>query len=571
MLEHSKVKIFFLLIFLLSSVIIAQNWSNYKITIVNSELTKQFLHQQNDLYNPIYDWEIFFLNHKIAYEVIDDIGLDNYDFKDTDVLILPSVEVLSDDAKENLKEFLDLGGGVLILGRLGEFNEMGKEKETDFLYEISGIKANEMQNQSTTAWKLNINKTNILGRSSSSPNLLILNQLPIYFNVAQLESSSVLASFNENKTEPATNIVYPCITSVEKGNGRIIWFGFQLSQISSSESEINPLNELIFNSINWLAKKPAVWVNQFPHNYNSVSLFTFKVEDIKLFTEQILPILKARQITSVFLIQPAEIINSYEYLSELCSVGEIVVHFDNMNMLDKLRNKIEDLLIQSIQKLKENTHQKSVGLFINNVDDPSEYSFLFEETSFDFFIDNNFRIYVKDVDSRSYKKLNNFEYRKMDLTPGLNNESKQLFGKEFYLQLQSSDLTNILLPSKNYPGSDFSAADIISDCFTNVSLNNIWITSYSKAIDWIVKRENLNVEFEQSTSENILTIELSYSSKELAEKVGLLLSLPSTYNNWEAIGDTFSLRYDHKSGLYNIRIPRIKPNQTLFIDLRYEQ
>jgi hypothetical protein len=571
MLEHSKVKIFFLLTFLLSSVIIAQNWSNYKITIVNSELTKQFLHQQNDLYNPIYDWEIFFLNHKIAYEVIDDIGLDNYDFKDTDVLILPSVEVLSDDAKENLKEFLDLGGGVLILGRLGEFNEMGKEKETDFLYEISGIKANEMQNQSTTAWKLNINKTNILGRSSSSPNLLILNQLPIYFNVAQLESSSVLASFNENKTEPATNIVYPCITSVEKGNGRIIWFGFQLSQISSSESEINPLNELIFNSINWLAKKPAVWVNQFPHNYNSVSLFTFKVEDIKLFTEQILPILKARQITSVFLIQPAEIINSYEYLSELCSVGEIVVHFDNMNMLDKLRNKIEDLLIQSIQKLKENTHQKSVGLFINNVDDPSEYSFLFEETSFDFFIDNNFRIYVKDVDSRSYKKLNNFEYRKMDLTPGLNNESKQLFGKEFYLQLQSSDLTNILLPSKNYPGSDFSAADIISDCFTNVSLNNIWITSYSKAIDWIVKRENLNVEFEQSTSENILTIELSYSSKELAEKVGLLLSLPSTYNNWEAIGDTFSLRYDHKSGLYNIRIPRIKPNQTLFIDLRYEQ
>jgi hypothetical protein len=417
---------------------------------------------------------------------------------------------------------------------------------------------------------LKINKTNILGRSSSSPNLLILNQLPIYYNVAQLESSSVLASFNENKTEPATNTVYPCITSVEKGNGRIIWFGFQLSQISSSESEINPLNELIFNSINWLAKKPAVWVTQFPNNYNSVSLFTYKVEDIKLFTEQILPILKARQITSVSLIEPTEIINSYEYLSELCSVGEIVVHFDNMNMLDKFRNEIDDLLIQSIHKLKENTDQKSVGVFINNVNDPSEYSFLFEETSFDFFIDNKFSIYVKEVDSRSYKKLNNFEYGKMDLTPGSNNESKELFGAEFNLQLESSDVTNILLPSKNYPGSDFSATDIISDCFTSVSLDNLWITSYSKAIDWIIKRENLNVELEQSSSENILTIELSYSGKELAEKVGLLLSLPSTYNNWGAIGDAFSLRYDHKSGLYNIQIPLIKPYQTLLIDLRYK-
>ena len=442
--------------------------------------------------------------------------------------------------------------------------------ENDFLFEISGIKAELLPDQTNPSHELSINKSNVLNNSSFFKELLILNQFPIYYNVAQFESSSVLASFNENKTEPATNIVYPCITSVEKGNGRIIWFGFQLSQISSSESEINPLNELIFNSINWLAKKPAVWVTQFPHNYNSVSLFTFKVEDIKLFAEQILPILKARQITSVFLIEPIEIINSYEYLSELCSIGEIVIHYDNMKMLNKFKNEIEDSLIQSIHKLKENTDQKSVGVFINNVNDPIEYSFLFEETSFDFFIDNNFRIYVKEVDSRSYKKLNNFEYGKMDLTPGLNNESKELFGAEFYSQLESSDITNILLPSKNYPGSDFSAADIISDCFTRVSLNNIWITSYSKAIDWIIKRENLNVELEQSTSENILTIELSYSGKESAEKVGLLLAVPSTYKNLEMIGNDYSLRFEHKSGLYDILIPTIKPYQTLLIDLRYK-
>ena len=570
MLQTSKVKILFLFILVFPAVITAQITSDIKITIVNSDLTKKLFYQQNNLFNPIYDWEIFFLNHKVSYEVIDDSGLDDFDFKDTDVLILPSVEILSDDAKENLKEFLDLGGSVLILGRLGEFNQMGKEKETDFLYEISGIKANLLENQKSNSWHLNVNNSNILSKSSSLKNLQVLNQFPVYYNEARMMSNQILARFNETINESETSTIYPAITSVEYGYGKIIWFGFQLSQISSSESEINPLNELIFNSINWLEKKPAVWVNQFPHNYNSVSLFTFKVEDIKLFAEQILPILKARQITSVFLIEPTEIINSYEYLSELCSVGEIVVHFDNMKMLDKFKNEIEDLLIQSIHKLKENTHQKSIGVFINNVNDPSEYSFLFEETSFDFFIDNNFRIYVKEVDSRSYKKLNNFEYGKMDLTPGLNNKSKQLFGKEFYLQLESSDITNILLPSKNYPGSDFSAADIISDCFTSVSLDNIWITSYSKAIDWIIKRENLNVELEQSTSENILTIELSYSGKESAEKVGLLLAVPSTYKNLEMIGNDYSLRFEHKSGLYDVLIPTIKPYQTLLIDLRYK-
>jgi hypothetical protein len=571
MLEHSKVKIFFLLTFLLPSVIIAQNWSNYKITIVNSELTKQFLHQQNDLYNPIYDWEIFFLNHKISYEVIDDTGLDDYDFKDTDVLILPSVEVLSDDTKENLKELLNLGAGVLILGRLGEFNEMGKEKETDFLYEISGIKANLLENQKSNSWHLNIKNSNILSKSSLLKNLQVLNQFPVYYNEARIMSNQILAHFNETINESETRTIYPAITTVEYGYGKIIWFGFQLSQISPSESEINPLNELIFNSINCLAKKPAVWVNQFPHNYNSVSLFTFKVEDIKLFTEQILPILKAQQITSVFLIEPTEIINSYEYLSELCSVGEIVVHFDNLKMLDKFRNEIEELLIKSIQVLKDNTQQKSIGLFINNLNDPSEYSFLFEETSFNFFIDNNFRIYVKEVDSRSYKKLNNFEYGKMDLTPGLNNESKELFGAEFYVQLESSDITNIFLPSKNYPGSDLSASDIISECNSKFFDNSIWITSYSNLIDWIDKRQNMNVNLEESTTGNMLTINLSYSGKELVEQVGLVLSLPNIYRDWEAITKDYSLRYDRISKLHKIRIPLIKPNQTLFIDLRYEQ
>ena len=81
----------------------------------------------------------------------------------------------------------------------------------------------------------------------------------------------------------------------------------------------------------------------------------------------------------------------------------------------------------------------------------------------------------------------------------------------------------------------------------------------------------MNVNIEQSTSENMLTIELSYSGEELAEQVGLVLSLPSTHKNWKVIGDDYSLRYEHKSGLYNILIPLIKPYQTLFIDLRYEQ
>ena len=137
MLQTSKVKILFLFILVFPAVITAQITSDIKITIVNSDLTKKLFYQQNNLFNPIYDWEIFFLNHKVSYEVIDDTGLDDFDLIDTDVLILPSVEVLSQDAVEKLSEYLNLGGSAFILGKLGEFDELGRRMKSDFLFEIS--------------------------------------------------------------------------------------------------------------------------------------------------------------------------------------------------------------------------------------------------------------------------------------------------------------------------------------------------------------------------------------------------------------------------------------------------
>jgi hypothetical protein len=196
---------------------------------------------------------------------------------------------------------------------------------------------------------------------------------------------------------------------------------------------------------------------------------------------------------------------------------------------------------------------------------------LFEETSFDFFIDENFRIYLKEVNSQAYSKLNNVEYETIDFLPGFQKQTKQLFGKEFYLQLESSDISNIFLPSKNYPVSDFSAPDLITECFAAVSQKNIWVTSYSILIDWINRRKDMNVDIEQLTDENMLTIEFSYSGEELADQVGLLLSIPSSYKNLEMIGNDYSLRFDHKLGLYDLLIPFIKPYQTLLIDLRYKQ
>ncbi|RKY90767.1 MAG: hypothetical protein DRQ13_12205, partial [Ignavibacteriae bacterium] len=72
-----------------------QDLGNIKIGIVHSLLTKNLLYAEDQNFYPIQDWELFFLNRKISYEVFDDEGLDDYDFDEVDILILPSIEILS--------------------------------------------------------------------------------------------------------------------------------------------------------------------------------------------------------------------------------------------------------------------------------------------------------------------------------------------------------------------------------------------------------------------------------------------------------------------------------------------
>ena len=82
-------------------------------------LTKNLLYAEDQNFYPIQDWELFFLNRKISYEVFDDEGLDDYDFDEVDILILPSIEILSDDGFENLQDFLEEGKGLFFFLALG--------------------------------------------------------------------------------------------------------------------------------------------------------------------------------------------------------------------------------------------------------------------------------------------------------------------------------------------------------------------------------------------------------------------------------------------------------------------
>ena len=570
MLQNNNFRIILLLFLLCTSKPFAQIESDVNVTIVNSNLTKQLLYEQNNSFNPIYDWEIFFLNNKIRYNVIDDEGLDDFEFSDSDVLILPSVEVLSSDAEENLAEYLKLGGGVLILGRLGGYDEMGRRTSRDYLSEISGIKATLIQDQTYPSYKLLIHKSTILNNSSSSENLLILNQFPIYRDEALMQSNRVLAGFvfKDELGSPAK--ILPGISLSEKNRRKIVWIGFQISQITSLGKTENFLNEVIFNSINWLAKKPSVWVNLLPGNNKSTVLFTFNVENINAFNNDILPVLEYLKGKSNFFLRPDEIINSSDKLQALSAVGEIIIYYDKMEMLNKSKQDIGDLITKSSQTIKVSTNQKSIGIFINSTNELEEFNILLNNNIVDFIIDLNHRIHLNVVESKTCETFRNFEYGAIDFLPGVQKELNQIFDYKFYSQLEYVDIININLPSKNYFNTNISASEIIKECYSRITSKNNWITSYSELIKQVNNTNNLHAEIEKSKDENLLTLKISNSGNQLIEKVGLFLSIPFPHRNLEQTDYYNPPRYDYMTDLYSFSLPSIKPFQTLFIDLRYD-
>jgi hypothetical protein len=556
--------------------LLAQVENDINVTIVHSEKTKQLFYKQNNFFNPIYDWELLFLNNKFTYNVIDDNGLDNFDFKDSDVLILPAIEVLSSEAAENLKEYLNMGKGIFILGNPGLYDETGRTVSEDILLEISGIKVKELPDQNTPVWNLLIDRSSILSGYSSNVNkLLILNQLSIYFAENIPQKNGILGNIILNDKATASDMNYPGIVSIEKGNGRIIWFGFQISQLSFNGSTPKLLNKLVFNSINWLARKPIVWINQFPDTYNSVLLFTFLVQDIKIFTDEIIPILNARKIETVFLLKPDEMVNSIEYLTTLSANGELIVLFDEIEMANRTSQEIEDIFTKSKEIIKGESNQKMYGVFFQTTDYPGEYISLSGKASYDFFIDQDYKIYLQGSKTEPDYKLKDFKYGSIDLSSGYYKNTlrfeKHLFDKEFVTSFESSDIVNIILPSKNYPGSDFISSDIINECISEAARNNSWITNYSKLINWIIKKENLKVEIEHFSDDEQITIKLSNKGNELIENVGLVFSVPPSIKYLEQISYNFRMRFDQNTELYNIIVPFVKQQQTLIIDLRYEK
>jgi hypothetical protein len=560
-------KIIFNFIFLLTSLTIstAQSLNDITVGIVHSEKTKQLLHKNDNNFYPILDWELFFLNQKVSYKTYEDKDLDNFEFKDTDVLILPSVEILTDQALENLKEYIQLGGNLFVLGELGSVDNELNAVKPDALEKLTGLKTSGLPVANEISEKLIIGSSNILSQNiSENISLLVLNHLtPLY--ISEMPSSGkLLGSYQSIHSNDSS---YFGIVSMEQGKSRIFWMGCQISQISLREDEKFKLEKVIDNAIKWLSGKPSVWINCLPSVHRSVTFFSFVIGNLNSPLDKQVAFADEADIKLNLFISPSEVLQHADELYTLSSVGDLNLMFDWFDYLEVKPDSTKKILSECWKRLKKASSQKYFGVYIKNIGS-DEFLILDPDSCFDFTLDASSKlILVKNHKQiRLINKLLLNDFYSIINTIEENGNNKPENFSELYAEIKFSGgiVTHLFNETftEELPG-------YIKKIISAAAEEQSYITTFSDYISWIDAKKYLSVSIEDIPDESKLLLKLKNSGERLMEYIGIVISLPLHEGFPELNGFDFRLDYNSDSGYYDIVVPFIQAGEETSLEINY--
>jgi hypothetical protein len=561
--------IFFLLFTFPTSLPQEINYIN--IGIVHSELTKQLLYKNDNEFYPILDWELLLLNKKISYSVIEDQDLNNFGFNEIDVLILPSVEILSDQALENLKEFLSIGKSIFIFGKLGSFDPQLKTRRPEALEILTGLKTEELSVENEISEQFFFNSNFLTQDLNEESGYLILNKLnPLYAEEIPLKTN-ILGNYMLDGSKES-NVNYSAgATAIENEKGKILWFGFQLSQVSLDEENKPFFDQIILNAINWLAGNPLIWVNDFPAFYGSATLFSVWVDNINAFFNKSMPIFKEENVPLNLFISMLEIKREFEEIYKLSSVGDLNLLFDGFDYLDYDSLQTQSVLKKTLQILKARSRQEYFGIQISNLSEDDIYT-LNLKNYLDFLLSPGLKFsYLRSKEI--FKLMQNMTFYYVNDHPSLiesSNETDPDYLNNYYNSIiKTGRIFSHILKENSIPDLNISLEEKLRLIINNAKMNNSYITTYTELLKWFIIKNNIEVNFHDIKDESIIRVSVINTGNIIAEQIGLNISIPSIYNTLKLIGFDFKLNYNSESGNYNLLIPFLHADQSLTFDIEY--
>ena len=260
MYKHFKI---FLIVIVFAGLTFSQtvNTNDSRIAILYSALSEKFNDSNSaKVVDTITAWELFLMQNKIPYKVIYDDDLESGIDDDFDVMILPSVNFISNDEFIELQNFLTAGKSIISTGSKLFFanSDLNDFQNLQTLFGISKIDSKESSNFSF--------------QHSIIPN---------HLNQFKLDDDLILQISNRNQALKSDNFemnAYPygyildqnnldskksSILYGSVGNGKYLWTGFDLTDIIGGEDDLSAFKNLITNSLDWMDNKADVYIENF--------------------------------------------------------------------------------------------------------------------------------------------------------------------------------------------------------------------------------------------------------------------------------------------------------------------
>jgi len=244
-----------------------------KIAILYSELTEKVDNSNsNKVIDAITTWELYLMQDKIPYAVIYDDDLESGIDDEFDILILPSINFISNEQMEELQKFLGSGKSIISTGSKLFFqeNNLNKYQNLETLFGLSNIKVMDSDNLSFSHSLIPNNLNQFRMYDDLILQITNKNQVLLCEGVSNNQSCGYIFSDN-NFNSDKSSIIFGTV-----GNGRFLWTGFDLGDVVGGNSDLNTFKRLISDAINWMDNQPDVYIANFNEALSSPVVVTLQ-------------------------------------------------------------------------------------------------------------------------------------------------------------------------------------------------------------------------------------------------------------------------------------------------------
>ena len=311
-------------------------------------------------------WELFLVGMELPYRVMEDTSLYRPIDDDIRLLIMPGVEVLSEQQRSTIKNYLERGGGMIASGRTGFLDDRGVLQNDRFFKEIFGAEPSIDLPDSLNGLFQSLEGGHA-PTNGIAPGFLLNVSRPAYgMAVLPLQSQSLgpLVAYERmgmKLVEEALH-VSTLLLKGEYGGGRFVWLGFNPQDVSLEEEQQAVYQGLILNAMAHVARIPTLSVRRWPHGFTSASGFAvlptlgYQPYAYRSGMDLVLSALENAKVKATFFMVTSRANDHPDVLDRIVAQGELALTSDTDEMLAK---QSRDLQYHRIRAAKNALQQFS--------------------------------------------------------------------------------------------------------------------------------------------------------------------------------------------------------------------